>query len=102
MAKVVKEWEHTEIRMYERIPEEDRQRVKDMVERMIKMQAPPEAIGHFYWHVIVYSGTQKVIAKIIVRGFAIRTIYDSTMNPPQGSVRYRIDKESNIFVKASS
>jgi len=99
MAKMLISWEHAEERTYERVQLAHRDRVKALVNLISTMVAPTEAQGHYSWYIDVNGGSNDLVARIIIRGIAVRTIYPPDFKAPQGSVRYRIDRANRTFVR---
>lgn len=100
MPKISINWEHTADRTLERVPADHRARIQTTIVALSSMQAPPEATGHYSWHINFYDKDQRRIATIIFRGIAARTVYGPNENVPGGSVRYSI--KNGRFVKATA
>lgn len=63
---------------------EEQGAVVAMVKRLLAMEAPPEAVGHYSWFVGVGR-----IGRVVLHGNMIRTVLSSNENHP-GSTEYRI------------
>jgi len=83
MARMLISWDHTIQRNFERIKPAHRKRVLDEINLIKDIQAPLEAVGHYNWYIKIYSNN-KVIALLVIRGIAVRTIYSPDMSIPNG------------------
>lgn len=90
MAKMLANWEHALERLLERIAADQRSRVQARIDKVLGLNAPAEAVGHYQWHIDVSDDKNQVIGRLICRGITLRTVYSPTMNPPAGSRRYKI------------
>jgi len=102
MAKILISWEHAEERNLQRVKPEHRMRVQQILDLMITMEAPGEALGHYPWYIEIYGQSNDVVARLIIRGVAVRTVYGPDMRPPMGATKFRIDKKLNKFIKAGN
>lgn len=100
MPKMLVNWEHADERNLERVAAVHRPRVQERINQMAAMDAPPEAVGHYNWYIEVHGSANDVVARILNRGIAIRTVYSPVMVVPSGFVRYKIDRAVGRFVKA--
>jgi ubiquitin-protein ligase len=76
---------HVSQRIKQRISsEQDRVKIVQTVKKLLKMEAPAEALGHYQWHINVQR-----IARIVFRGHTIRTVYSFHENYPN-STEYEI------------
>jgi len=77
--------EHVTERIRERIREAaDQATVVALVKRLLTMEAPPEAVGHYSW--FVNAGR---IGRVVLHGHMVRTFLSFNENSP-GSTEYRI------------
>jgi hypothetical protein len=105
--KMLASWEHTMDRLMQRVEPDNRDAVLRRITQIMEpypMDAPPEAVGHYEWYLEVGGKDNDVVARIICRGIALRTVYgplmEGGMPPPKpGSYRYKIDKKTRTFVK---
>src|ERR1700750_1164940 len=102
MPRMLVNWEHAEDRNVERVQVEHRPRVQKLLDMITTLEAPAEAVGHYSWYIEIYGPSNEVVAILINRGIAVRTVYspDLNMRPPFGATRYKIDKIFKKFVKA--
>ena len=76
---------HIPTRIRERIKDPmDQERMVSAVRKLLTMEAPPEAVGHYDWYINVGH-----IGRIIFRGISIRTVYSFDERYPDGT-EYRI------------
>jgi len=62
----------------------DQKIIAETIRRLLSMDAPNDALGHYEWHIKVER-----IGLIILRGNMIRTVYSLNENYPN-STEYRI------------
>ena len=92
----------------ERVRSEHREHVTRRLAALLTppLDAPPEMVGHYEWHLDVNDGAGDLVAQILGRGIWVRTIYGPLMDggmgrPHAGSVRYRVDRKANKLAKAA-
>jgi hypothetical protein len=76
---------HVVERIKERIPDPIHQKImSDTIRKLLTMEAPRDAVGHYQWHINVNG-----IGRIVLRGHSIRTVYSFNERYPS-STRYKI------------
>ena len=62
----------------------DQEKMAKMVKKILTLNAPVEATGHYKWHVNVEK-----IGRIVCRGISIHTVYPFHYNYP-GGAEYKV------------
>jgi hypothetical protein len=70
----------------------DQEKIMNVVKKLLSLNAPIEAVGHFQWHINV-----ETIGRIVLQGHSIRTILSFNENFP-GGTQYKI--VGNNLIKA--
>ena len=76
---------HVSQRIREHFPDAADQKIMvDMVKKLLTLQAPPEALGQYQWHVNIGE-----VGRIVMRGHSVRTVYPYSYNFP-GGIEYKV------------